>query len=122
MAVPCSSVIQGSDCSFGQALIVLQRVRVFVVVGLKISVGPDHSIAQNHKQAVRPQKARGYLIVVNGVINGQIQVPEKFVQGDPDVVGVVITVADEGKSPRTFVIGGDGTALFPRIQENSPRR
>jgi hypothetical protein len=62
------------------------------------------------------------LIVVNGVIDRQIQLVEKSVQGDPNVVGVVITVANEGKNTRTFVIGGDGTALFPRIQENSPRR
>src|SRR5208337_789882 len=102
--------------------IALQLVRVFIVVGLKISVGPDHSIAQNYKKAVRPQKARGYLIVVNGVIKGEIKVLEEFDQSDPDVVGVVITVADEGKNPRTLVIGGDGTALFPRIQENSRRR
>src|ERR1700756_3287321 len=51
---------------------VLQRVRVFIVVGLEISVGPDHAIAQNNKQAVRLQKSRGYLIVVNGVIDRQI--------------------------------------------------
>jgi hypothetical protein len=95
-------------------------VRVFVVVGLQISVGPDHSIAQNNKQAVRLEKARGYLIVINGVIDRHIQLLEKSVQADPNVIGVVITVADEGKSTRTFVIGRDGTAVFPRIQENSP--
>jgi hypothetical protein len=62
------------------------------------------------------------LIVVNGVINWQIQVLEELVQGDPDVVGVVITVTDEGKSPRTGFIGRDGTALLPRTQENARRR
>jgi hypothetical protein len=62
------------------------------------------------------------LIVVNGVINWHIKVLEDFVKGDPDVVGVVITVTDEGKSPRTGFIGRDGTALFPWIQEDSPRR
>jgi len=60
------------------------------------------------------------LIVVNGVINGQIQLLEKSVQGDPNVIGIVITVADEGKNTRTFVIGWDGTSLFPRIKENPP--
>jgi len=45
------------------------------------------------------------LIVVNGVINGQIQVLEELVQGDPDVISVVIPVTNESKSPRTIVIG-----------------
>jgi hypothetical protein len=62
------------------------------------------------------------LIVVNGVIDRQIQVPEKSVQGDPNIVGVVITVAHEGKNTRTIVIGWDATAPFPRIQEDSPGR
>jgi hypothetical protein len=62
------------------------------------------------------------LIVANGVIDRQIQLQKKPVQGDPDVVGVVITVTDEGKGSRPFVIGEDSPALFPRIQENSPRR
>jgi hypothetical protein len=62
------------------------------------------------------------LLVVNGVIKREIKVLEEFDQGDPDIVGVVITVADEGKNPRTLVIGGYAKGLFPRIQENPRRR
>jgi hypothetical protein len=62
------------------------------------------------------------LIVVNGVIDRQIQLAEKPVQGHSNVVSVVITVADEGKNTRTAVIGGDAAALFPWIQENFRRR
>jgi hypothetical protein len=53
------------------------------------------------------------LIRVDGVIDRQFQFPEKSVQGDPDIVGVVIPVADEGKNARMIVIGWDATALFP---------
>jgi hypothetical protein len=101
--------------------VIFKHVRVFVVVGLEISIGPDHSIAQNHKQAVGRQQARGYLIVVDGVIDPQIQLSENSVQGNANIVGVVITVADEGKNTRTAVIGGEGTAAFSGIQENSSR-
>ena len=98
--------------------VVLEHARVFVVVGLEISVGPDHSIAQNNKQAVRRQKARGYLIVVNGVINRQIQIVEKSVQGDPNVIGVVITVPNESKRAKSIVIGREGGARSMRFKED----
>ena len=62
----------------------------------------------------RSQEARGYLIVVDGVIDAKIQLPEKPVQGDPNIIGVVITVADEGKDTSTVVIGWDSNGLFPR--------
>jgi hypothetical protein len=91
-------------------------VGVFVVVGLETSVGPDHAITQNYRQAVGRQEARGYLIVVNGVIDRQIQLPEESVQGDPNIVGVVITVADESKRPRSIVIGREGDALSVRFK------
>ena len=98
--------------------IVLQRVRVFVVVGLEISVGPDHAIAQNDKQAVGPKKARGYLIVINGVIYRQVQLLEESVQGNPYVVGVVITVPNESKRARSIVIGREGGARSMRFKED----
>ena len=58
------------------------------------------------------------MVVVNGVIDGQIQLPEKSVQGDPNIVGVVITVADESQCSRSIVIGREDTALSMRFKEN----
>jgi len=60
------------------------------------------------------------LIVVNGEVDREIQFSEQPVEGDPNIVGIVITVADEGKNTRTVVIGSDATALVPWIQEDSP--
>jgi hypothetical protein len=82
-------------------------------------MGPDHTIAQDYKQAVGRQEARGYLIVVNGVIDRQVQLPEESVQGDPNIVGVVITIADESQRSRSSVIGREGDALSLRFKKNS---
>jgi len=111
----------GLELLLGKVPSVLKRVGLFVVVGLEISLGPNHAIAQNKKQAVGPKKARGNLVVVNGVIDRQVQLAEEPVQGDPDVIGVVISVPNKGKRSRPVVVGREGPALFTRFEENSCR-
>ena len=73
---PAVSVIKDSNFSLGKSRL-FSTVGVFVVVGFEISSGPNHAIAQNKKQAVGPKKAQGYLVVVNGVIDRQVQLAEE---------------------------------------------
>src|SRR6516225_7430833 len=101
---------------------VLQLVRVFAVVRLKIPLGPDYSIAQHDKESVGREEPRGYLVVVNGVIDRQIQLAKKSIQRYPNIVGVVIAVANESKDASTVVVGRDAAAHLPLTQEDLRRR
>ena len=64
---------------------------------------------------------RGYLIVVDGVVDADIQLPEKPALGNKNIVGFVITIADQGKNSSAVFVSRNSNGLFPWTQENPTR-